>query len=69
MSQAGLSWDLAWYCSSTWTNARMDMVDRNWTKSGGRLFSHGRGFCKWVSLRKSHATRNDAVPGGYLHRT
>ena len=27
------------------TNARMGRVDRNWTKSGGRLFSHARGFC------------------------
>ena len=27
------------------TNARMGRVDRNWTKTGGRLFSHGRGFC------------------------
>ena len=26
-------------------NARMGRVERNWTKSGGRLFSHGRGFC------------------------
>ena len=25
------------------TNARMVRVDRNWTKSGVRLFSHGRG--------------------------
>ena len=29
---------------STWTNARTARVDRNWTKSGGRLVSHGRGF-------------------------
>ena len=24
---------------------------------------------QWVRLRKSHTTWNDAVPGGYLHRT
>ena len=27
------------------TNARMGRVDRDWTKSGGRLFHHGQGFC------------------------
>ena len=27
------------------TNARMGGVDRNWTKYGGRLSSHGREFC------------------------
>ena len=43
--------------------------DRNWTKSGGRLLSHGRRSCEWVSLGKVHTTRKDAVPGGYLHRT
>ena len=41
-----------------------------WTVTGAspalsRLFSHGRGFCWWLSLRKSHTIRNDAVPGGY----
>ena len=27
------------------TNARVSTVDRSWTKSGGRLYYHGRGFC------------------------
>lgn len=29
----------------TRTTARMGKVDRFWTSSGGRMFSHGREFC------------------------
>ena len=32
----------------------MGRVDRAWTKSGGRLCSHGRELCWRMSLRKSH---------------
>ena len=51
------------------TNARMGRVDRNWAKSGGRLFSYGRGGHYWERLRESHTTRKIDFPSGYLHRT
>ena len=67
--EAALAIREAFYCANNMkeprTDARMGTVDRNWTKSVGRLLSHGGG----VSLRKSHTTRNDAVPGVSLHRT
>ena len=42
----------------SWTSARVGKVDRNWTKSGARLFSRPVG-------PEPHTTRADDVPDGY----